>query len=634
MDPFWEPTLLCSRHEHTIGRRGSGDNEPGAAIMMGERCAQDKLFAADHIYLDFVGRDTLYGYLAQHRGRLFRDEDFAILYCRNNGRPSVPPSLAVSILFLRAYDNVSFVEAIERTKYDLRWKVALGLEMEDVPIQKSALQEFQARLVLHEQGESLLKKSIDEARRAGYVTTRKIRVALDTTPTLGKGAVKDTYNLLADGVEKLACRLAEVAGEAIASWAEKEGLQRYFGSSLKGEAAIDWDDKAQRDQLLTEIVKDGRRLLSLAEQARHEHPEHDEAIQADAALLERLIRQDVEEKPGGGCQIKQGTEKDRLISVHDPEMRHGRKSASKTFNGHKTAVAVDMESQLICGVEVLAGNAGDQQQALELVHQAERVMEAQVEETVGDCAYGGGPTRKAFADEQRLLTAKVPASHNGDCFPKTAFAIDLDRMEVRCPAGQITTTYKSSGHNRAGHFVFADATCQACPLRSQCVGGQGPRSINIQHEERLQQQARSYNQTEVGKKSLRERVVVEHGIARLVRLGIRQSRYVGKTKTRFQVIMAAVVANMSLVVGFCHREQKPAMNTSDPVVQALLTPTYAPNGAQNGFLAVLWASWIRDSYFLLQHTVFGLPGMAACSSTDFSYPRFFRPETGGFWTDF
>jgi hypothetical protein len=578
--------------------------------MMGERSAQDKLFAADHVYLDYVGRDTLYGYLAHNRGHLFRDEDFAILYCRNNGRPSVPPSVAVSILFLRAYDGVSFVEAIERTKYDLRWKVALGLEMEEVPIQKSALQEFQARLVLHEQGEALLKKSIDEARRAGYVTSRKIRVALDTTPTLGKGAVKDTYNLLADGIEKLACRLAEVGGEAIDSWAEKEGLQRYFGSSLKGEAAIDWDDKAQRDQLLTQIVVDGRRLLSMAEQARHEHPEHDEAIQADAALLERLIRQDVEEKPGGGCQIKQGTEKDRLISINDPEMRHGRKSASKTFNGHKTAVAVDMESQLICGVEVLAGNAGDQEKALELVHQAERVMEARVEETVGDCAYGGGPTRKAFADEQRMLTAKVPTSHNGECFAKTAFAIDLDRMEVRCPAGQITTTYKSSGENRAGHFVFAEATCLACSLRSQCVRGQGPRSINIQHEERLQQQARAHNQTEAGKKSLRERVVVEHGIARLVRLGIRQSRYFGKTKTCFQVIMAAVVANLSLVVAFCHRKQKPAMNATDPVIQALLTPAIdTPNDVLEDFCV----SWIRDPYFLLQHTVFGLIGDAASS---------------------
>ena len=41
--------------------------------MMGERSAQDKLFAADHIYLDYVGRETLYEYLAQHRGQLFRD---------------------------------------------------------------------------------------------------------------------------------------------------------------------------------------------------------------------------------------------------------------------------------------------------------------------------------------------------------------------------------------------------------------------------------------------------------------------------------------------------------------------------------------------------------------------------------
>src|SRR2546428_13327564 len=109
--------------------------------------------------------------------------------------------------------------------------------------------------------------------------------------------------------------------------------------------------------------------------------------------------------------MKEGTEKDRLISVHDPEMRHGRKSASKTFNGHKTAVAVDMESQLICGVEVLAGNAGGQEKALDLVHQAERALEAQVEKTLGDCAYCGGPTRKTFSVEQRLLTAEEPHQH-------------------------------------------------------------------------------------------------------------------------------------------------------------------------------------------------------------------------------
>ena len=73
--------------------------------MMGTRSPQDKLFAADHIYLDFVGWETLYGYLAQNRRHLFRDEDFAALYCANNGRTSAPPSLAISILFLRSYEG-------------------------------------------------------------------------------------------------------------------------------------------------------------------------------------------------------------------------------------------------------------------------------------------------------------------------------------------------------------------------------------------------------------------------------------------------------------------------------------------------------------------------------------------------
>lgn len=539
--------------------------------MMGRRSPQEKLFAVDHIYLDFVGRDTLYGYLAQNRRHLFRDEDFAALYCSDNGRPSVPPSMAVSMLFLRAHERVSFVEAIERTKYDLRWKVALGLEMEEVPLQKSTLQEFEAKLVLHEQGEALLKKSIDEARRVGYLKSRKIRAALDTTPILGKGAVKDTYNLLAEGIVQLAKRLAEVEGEVDEEWAQRQGLSRYFGSSVKGEAAIEWDDKKQRDQLLTSIVQDARRLLSMTEPAQVAHPEQAERIAEAAGLLKRLITQDVEEKPEGGCQIKQGTEKDRVVSVPDPEMRHGRKSASKRFNGHKAAVAVDMESQLIGGVEVLAGNAGDQEKALELVHQTERVMEAQVEETVGDCAYGGGPTRRAFAEENRVLTAKVPVTSNGDCFPKTDFVIDLDKMEVRCPAGQTTNDYRSSGEGQGGRFEFAAATCQDCPLRAQCVRGQGPRTISIQAEEALQQQARAHNQTEAGQKSLRERVVVEHRLARLVQLGIRKSRYFGRAKTCLQVVMAAVVANVSLVVGYCKRQAEHAATSSSEATAATST---------------------------------------------------------------
>ena len=86
--------------------------------------------------------------------------------------------------------------------------------------------------------------------------------------------------------------------------------------------------------------------------------------------------------------------------------------------------------------------------------------------------------------------------------------------------------------------------------------GKGPRTLRIQAEEDLQQRARGHNQTEAGRKSLRQRVGVEHRIARLMQLGIRQSRYLGRTKTCLQVVMAAVVANVSLVAGYCKRQAK------------------------------------------------------------------------------
>jgi hypothetical protein len=74
---------------------------------------------------------------------------------------------------------------------------------------------------------------------------------------------------------------------------------------------------------------------------------------------------------------------------------------------------------------------------------------------------------------------------------------------------------------------------------------------------------------------LRERVVVEHRIARLVGLGIRKSRYFGKKKTRWQVVMAAVVANLSLVVGYCQRrgqklDATSAAQSSAPRIDAFL----------------------------------------------------------------
>ena len=70
--------------------------------MLGERSDRRGLWEADRLYLDLVGRDTFYGLLASLRGQLFRDVDFAELYCLDNGRYSVPPSLLATALLLQA----------------------------------------------------------------------------------------------------------------------------------------------------------------------------------------------------------------------------------------------------------------------------------------------------------------------------------------------------------------------------------------------------------------------------------------------------------------------------------------------------------------------------------------------------
>ena len=69
--------------------------------MLGKRSQQLGLLEADDLYLDYVGRGSFYGFLASLRGQLFRDEEFAELYCPDNGRDSVPPSLVPTALLLQ-----------------------------------------------------------------------------------------------------------------------------------------------------------------------------------------------------------------------------------------------------------------------------------------------------------------------------------------------------------------------------------------------------------------------------------------------------------------------------------------------------------------------------------------------------
>jgi hypothetical protein len=261
------------------------------------------------------------------------------------------------------------------------------------------------------------------------------------------------------------------------TWASAAGYARYVAAaSVTGQAAIDWDDPAARERFLGGLVADADRLLELVRVVRTALPAGSPAAATlvDAAgLLSRVLGQDVDRRESGPALV-QGTAPDRPVSIHDPDMRHGRKSATKRFEGHTAAVAVDTDAQLITAVAVLAGNAPDATGALDLVEASEAATESTVEETYGDCAYGDGSTRQAFADAGRTLYAKVPTLPNHGGFPKTAFHIDLEAAggpTCTCPGGYTTATLAPGGK---GCSKPPARSSRAPPLPRSGVGGKRP----------------------------------------------------------------------------------------------------------------------------------------------------------------
>ena len=525
--------------------------------MFKKRDAHESLLNSNNQFLDIVGRDSFYGFLSEHRHEIFTDDEFAFLYCKDNGRPATPPSMLAVGLLLQIYDKVSDEEASRRAHFDIQWQVALGIPVGSRPFAKSTLQLFRSQLVIHEKAGDIFKKSFAYAKKVGYLKSRKIKIALDTTSIFGRGAVKDTYNLLADGIVKLMTALARRESLKVSTWASQHDLSRYLSSSIKGTVAINWDDPSERKAFLLGIVADADRLLLLARAARKKCPRNSpEALEiAQAAeLLSSLLAQDIEHTEEGDPALKQGVAKDRIVSVHDPEERHGRKSKSGRFDGHKAAIAVDTKSQLITAAEVLPGNSHDQTGALDLVDATEENTGTSVALTLGDCAYGGGATRKEFKEADRVLLAKAPhLQHRPEMFSKDDFRVSPRSAFVECPNEVRTTNYRDGARLPSGEryrdFIFPKNKCRNCPLAPHCVGhpGKDHRIFRVHPQEHLLRNARREQLSARFKRLYRLRQAAEHRIARLTQLGMRQARYIGRTKTLFQLLLTATVANLTLI---------------------------------------------------------------------------------------
>lgn len=520
--------------------------------MLGRRSPQGELFRPDHLHLKHVGEQSFYGMLARMGRQLFKDEDFAGLYRPDFGRPSVPPSQLCVLLLLQTHDGVSDEEAIERTAFDLRWKVALGLELEDKLCAKSTLQLFRAKLVIHERFGELFEKSIEACRQAGLLKRRKLEVAIDTTAILGRGAVKDTFNLISDQIRTVVQVVCELKGLEEAAVVSEHGLGRHFGSSFKGSVELDWSDAGARRALVGQLVADARIALALGRSALRGFggdSERARPVREACALLSDLLQQDIDETPedGGGPGIRRGTSKDRIVSTSDPEMRHGHKSQSQGFEGYKASIVAETGSGVILSTDVRGANVPDRERTKELIEAAGESARKKVARMIGDSAYGDLETRERMEQLGVEVVTKVPpVPARKGCFSVEDFRVDLRRGVAHCPAGKRSARMnQTDGASRVWRFTFSHEDCGGCPLRERCTTSEA-RQITYTDVTRRQAKLRRRFKSAAVRHVYRRRIMVEHRFGRLKQLGIAQARYFGRAKLALQVALAAAVANLTL----------------------------------------------------------------------------------------
>jgi transposase len=478
-----------------------------------------------------------YGQLARYGSGLCRDEDFRSAYCCTNGRPSAPPSVLALARVLQFYDGVSDEEVVQCCRFDLRWKVALDLELYSTraPFAKSTFQAFRVRLTLHAKEGLAFEKSIQAARDAGLLPQR-LHVALDSSPVRGRGAVKDTCNLLSDAIAAVVRAVAKKQTKTVEVVASQTGLARHVAApSVQGSEVVDWNDQSSVGSFLRGLLDDCEKAAALARIA--------ECASEELALLEKVIAQDVERGQDGTPRIRQGVTPGRTVSVHDPESRHGHKSNGKVYTGHKAHVAVDTGSGMVTAITVTAPSGSEGSQVHALVEMTETLAESEIEGALGDSAYSTRAALAAAAAELITLSTKMPGPPHGKLGPND-FTVSDDGQAARCPAGNSSCKVGRSKDS----FVHSwdPRLCSSCPLRERCTKARA-RTLMVPPDFHARRARERFAHSPEGRALLRTRVAVEHAIGRLKNLGAGVARYCGRAKTHAQWLWTAAVANLMLV---------------------------------------------------------------------------------------
>lgn len=502
----------------------------------------------------------LLGFLRLHRHELF-DEAFQVelegMYRDSGaGKSPVPPALMAMATLVQAYLGVSDAEMVELTVVDLRVQMVLDrLGASDTAFSQGALSDFRERLIRTDMDRRLLERTAEVARTNQGFDPRKLprslRVGVDSSPFEGAGRVEDTFNLLGHAARKVVSCAARLLRWRPTTVAERAGAEVLLMPSIKVALDVDWSDPRAKEQALQTLVEQLDRLEQWVEE-RLPTEEH-ATIAPHLETLRQIREQDVEQiRRTGVVRIRQGVAPDRRVSIEDPEMRHGRKSASYTFSGYKRHIATDLDSGLILAAVTTPANQPEQE-ALPLLRDDLEQQRAEIGELFIDRGYIASDVVEDVLAQGGDVICRPWQHPNRGLFTKADFRLDMRARTITCPNDK-TLPFQ------IGRTVTFDASdCDECPMRRRCtsaVRGTG-RTVRIADDEQLQHRLRKLSATPAGRARIRKRVPVEHRLAHIASRQGRKARYRGARKNTFDLRRAAALQNLEAA----HRSIKPRQIT-------------------------------------------------------------------------
>lgn len=478
--------------------------------MQGVEPAERELWDAAQVVGHLVSAGSMFGFLAEHRGEVFPDEDYADLFA-TTGRPSLPATRMAAVLTLQALHALSDRECAEAVRCDLRWKVACGLSLLDEGFDPSSLTYWRKRIAMSKRPHRV-NDAVRQVIEATGVLTGRRRRAVDSTILDDAVATQDTITQLISAIRRVG-REVPGAGAVIAAVCTGHD---YTGP---GKPRIDWADPGAKDALVSALVRDANAVVAAFVDAGL-----DEQAASALALLALVAGQDVEPAPGsdgrdGRWRIARRVASDRVISTVDPQARHTRKSPRNRTDGYRAHMVAEPETGLITD-EALTMAAGpensDAAVAQQFLGPDEQVPDEQADTAsgdlsvdagpdaptadgaaagqgpvegfawYGDSAYGTGELRGAIerAGHDAVIKPKPVAPAVPGGFTVDDFTVDEDAGTVTCPAGQTRPISPR-------RTVTFGALCRDCPLRARCTTAKTGRSMDLHERDDLLRAARA-----------------------------------------------------------------------------------------------------------------------------------------------